>query len=61
MRCSDAEEPVIEDQQANVVLEGRTCEIVCVATGRPLPDITWRRVTRNDDYVTGIQPVRNVK
>ena len=51
--------PVIEEQEAEVVLEGRTCEIVCSATGRPLPNISWRRVTSNDDYVTGIQPVRN--
>ena len=59
--CAGTEEPVIEEQEANMVLEGRTCEIVCVATGRPLPDISWRRVTNNDDYVTGIQPVRNMK
>jgi len=51
--------PVIEEQEAKVVLEGRTCEIVCTAAGRPLPDISWRRVTNNDDYVTGIQPVSN--
>lgn len=49
---------MIEEQEAKVVLEGRTCEIICNADGRPLPNISWRRVTNTDDYVTGIQPVR---
>jgi len=54
------EMPEIEEQEAKVILEGRTCEIVCSASGRPLPDISWRRVTNSDDYVTGIQPVRRI-
>ena len=50
---------MIEEQDTKVILEGRTCEIVCSASGRPLPDLSWRRVINSDDYVTGIQPVRN--
>ena len=51
--------PVIEEQEPKVVLEGRTCEIVCSANGRPLPQISWRRAINSNDYLTGIQPVRN--
>jgi len=57
--CADAETPVVEEQEATVILEGRTCEIVCSATGRPLPTISWRRVSNADHFVTGIQPVGN--
>jgi len=59
LRYAGAEMPVIEEQEAKVVLEGRTCELICLASGRPVPDISWRRVNNNDDYVAGIQPVSN--
>jgi len=58
INCTVTELPVIDEQRAKVVLEGRTSEVVCSASGRPVPDITWRRTSNTDDYVAGIQPVR---
>ena len=54
------EVPVIDEQPVTTVLEGRTSEMVCTATGRPSPSISWRPVSGDVDYVTGIQPVRDV-
>jgi neural cell adhesion molecule len=38
------------------VVEGKSVDIICKAFGRPLPEVTFRKLTADKQYVMGAQP-----